>query len=223
MKPSSNHVFPGIIIVIFPHALICNSSLLLGGFRGRGHLKSAEIYNIKEDTFRYISEMPYAVTAPCGVKSPNNQDIYLVGGYGAPTFISTMMVYDIEKAKFRKLPGEMKTPRTEAVCQAFEQTVVAASGKTTKWVWINSIDVYNIQGGTWKAGKALPGEKWWFFRHQGELLVLDGTLSLVQSYNQECDSWKAVLGEKKDGPDPEGSFYPRTVMMFHRKDLSNFC
>ena len=193
----------------------------VGGYRqSKGQLKSAEIYNVKMDTFRNLPDMPYSVSAPCVAKSDDSKAVYLVGGYRSGA-LKTLMVYDIEESKFEKLPGEMSIGRSSSVCQAFKRTFVVVGGQNSKWAWEDSVDIYNIEEGTWKAGKVLPQKEWLFFPYKGDLFALHRSLSRVQKYINGCDDWKTVLTEQERDIYPKIAFHSQILV--NRKELSQFC
>ena len=164
-----------------------------GGFE----LRSSEVYNIKSDTYRRVSDMPFALHRTCGVRSTADQKIFLIGGYIKSYKIKSdkTLAYDIESSTFTLLEGKMKNTRAKLACQIYGRKILAAGGvKCTDAKKKTSVEMYDIDVGTWRMVQPIPDMKSTPLVWENDMIaVRRGHPPIIHVYNEQQDKWKAFM------------------------------
>lgn len=85
----------------------------IGGFDGRNHLKSAEAYNPKTDSWNPVSNM-HTARSNFGHEVIDNQ-VFVVGGFSGFRGICSAECYDANAERWFEVE-EMETPRFGLSC-----------------------------------------------------------------------------------------------------------
>jgi N-acetylneuraminic acid mutarotase len=196
--------------------------------------------------------LPTPLAYPC--VSTNGSRIFVAGGQTAAGPVSnTLYIYDPAAAAGSRWTSgaTLTTARAYASCAAINGNVYVAGGWTGGTAYINSVEVYNIAGGTWSAGPAMPvaaapfggGDLGWFLVTFGSYVSWDATngttyTCVVETYalNTNTNTWAQVADLPRclygtDGVSDNAVFYDITGRtneggtwhMALENQLSNVC
>ena len=106
--------------------------------------------------------MPIPVYSHCMVKWSSGNKMYIVGGIGGVTgtvaFQKSTQIFDIASGTFTTLTDQMRVARMSRGCVILEQErqLVVAGEMTTSWTWIHSVEILDLNTGTWSDAANLP-------------------------------------------------------------------
>lgn len=134
-------------------AVVHNGRLyIFGGYAGDA-LNSAEVYDVKTDTWSDIADMHNRRSGASAVSIPGSNKIIVMGGYNGSTRVSSVELYDTETNTWEQGPSMSQERSNFATCILENKLYVMGgyTGSTT----LRDVEILNLKNNTWQFGRPI--------------------------------------------------------------------
>ena len=132
--------------------VLCDNSILIVGGTKTGHYKdnlsSVLSYDIKNNEYQQLPELPYPVSEMATVKWGEN--VVIIGGaHKNYKVLNNVIIYNVKTGNSHMLPP-MLHKRRACMAVVIENTIVVLGGTDEKWNNLKSVEGFSFDRYTWE-------------------------------------------------------------------------